>query len=154
MGFRPQPAPIPTSHVAQDVIAQTETSYKDVRKNAMQADIEHNVYYDKRAKASKFKPADYVYVVQPKADYREKKNFLTEFREIGSNIIEKLSPNNNYLLRKIGTDKTQVLHPMRLRHFLSRQPIPDVKTTPLESELDLVVSIDHDDLYARAWEWE
>jgi len=61
-------------------------------------------------------------------------------------------PNNNYLVRKIGTNKTQVLHRMRLRSFTPRQPIPDVQTTQQEWKPDPEVTIKHDDLYARAWE--
>ena len=58
-------------------------------------------------------------------------------------------PNNNYLVRKLGTYKTQVLHRMR-----PRQPIPDVQTTSHEWKLDPEVIKKHDDLYARAWESE
>ena len=55
---------------------------------------------------------------------------------------------------KIGTNKTQILHRMRLSHFTPRQPIPDVQATPREWQLDPEVTIKHDDLYARAWECE
>ena len=58
------------------------------------------------------------------------------------------------MVRKLGTNKTQVLHRMRLRSFTSRQPMPDVKTTPQEWKPDPEVTIKHDDLYARAWEPE
>ena len=37
-------------------------------------------------------------------------------------IIEKVLPNNIYLVRKKGTNKTQVLHRMRMRQFTPRQP--------------------------------
>ena len=43
--------------------------HQDVRKNAMQAYIKYKAYYDKKAKASKHKEADYVYILQPKADH-------------------------------------------------------------------------------------
>ena len=43
---------------------------------------------------------------------------------------------------------------MRLRHFTSRQPIPDTPVTPREWQPDPEVVIKHDDLYARAWECE
>ena len=63
-------------------------------------------------------------------------------------------PNNNYVVRKIGTNKTQFLHRMRLRQFAPRQPIPDIPITPREWQPDPKVVITHDDLYARAWECE
>ena len=39
LGVRPQQQPIPTSQIAQDVLAQTEMIHQVVRKNAMQAYI-------------------------------------------------------------------------------------------------------------------
>ena len=63
-------------------------------------------------------------------------------------------PNNNYLVRKIGNNKTQILHRMRLRQFTPRQPIPDIPVTPREWQPDPEFVIKHDDLNARAWECE
>ena len=58
------------------------------------------------------------------------------------------------MVRKIGTNKKQVLHRMRLRQFTPRQPIPAIPVTPREWQPDPVIIIKHDDLYARAWECE
>ena len=112
-GIRPQQQPIPTSQIAQDVLEQTEMMHQDVRKNTMQAYIKYKASYDKEANASKLKEADYIYLLQPKADYQGSKIPFTEFRWIGPYIIEKIIPNNKYLVRKIGTNKTQLLHRMR-----------------------------------------
>ena len=73
MGIRPQQQPIPTSQIAQDVLDQTEMIHQDVRKNTMQAYIKYKAYYDKKANASKLKEADYVYILQPKADHQGNK---------------------------------------------------------------------------------
>ena len=70
LGVRPQQQPIPTSQIAQEVLDQTETIHQDVRKNAMQAYIKYKAYYDKKANASKLKEADYVYILQAKADHQ------------------------------------------------------------------------------------
>ena len=70
MGIRPQQQPIPTWQMAQKVLEQTEMIHQDVRKNAMQAYIKYKAYYDKEAIASKLKEADYVYILQPKADHQ------------------------------------------------------------------------------------
>ena len=58
------------------------------------------------------------------------------------------------MLRKTGTNKTQILHRMRLRQFTSRQTKPDIPVTPREWQPDPEVIIKQDDLYARAWECE
>ena len=120
----------------------------------MQAYIKYKAYYDKKANASKLKQSDYVYILQPKADHPGSKIPFTDFRWIGPYIIEKVLPNNNYVVRKIGTNKTQILHRMRLRQFTPRQPISDIPVTPRERQPDPEVTIKHDDLYARAWECE
>ena len=126
LGIRPQQQPIPTSQIAQKVLEQTEMIHQDVRKNTMPAYIKYKAYYDKKANASKLKEADYVYILQPEADHQGSKTPLTEFRWIGLYIIEKVLPNNNYLVRKMGTNKTQVLHRMRMRQFTPRQLPADI----------------------------
>ena len=152
LGIRPQQQPILTSQIAQEILEQTEMIYQDVRKNTMQAYIKYKAYYDKKANTSKLKEADYVYILQPKADHQGSKIPFTEFRWMGPYIVEKVLPNNNYLVRKIGTDKTQVLHRMRMRQFTPRQPPANVRVNPHEYKPDPEVSVNHDDLYARAWE--
>ena len=51
----------------------------------------------------------------PKADHQGSIIPFTDFRWIGPYIVEKALPNNNYLVQKLGTNKTQVLYRMRLR---------------------------------------
>ena len=58
------------------------------------------------------------------------------------------------MVRKIGTNRTQILHRMRLRQFTPRQPLPEIPVTQREWQPDPEVVITHDDLYARAWECE
>ena len=154
MGIHPQKITPPDSQIAQDVLEQTETIFQDVRKNAMQAYIKYKAYYDRKANAPTLKKADYVFVLQPKADHQGSKIPFTDFRWIGPYIIEKVLPNNNYLVGKIGTNKTQILHRMGLRQFTPRQPLPDVPVTQREWQPDPEVVINQDDLYARAWENE
>ena len=69
LGIRPQQQSIPTSQIAQDVLEQTEIIHQDVLKNTMQAYIKYKAYYDKNANTSKRKEADYIYILQPKADH-------------------------------------------------------------------------------------
>ena len=154
MGIRPQKIPSPNSEIAQDVLEQIEAIFQDVRRNAMQAYIKYKAYYDKKANASKLKQSDFIYILQPKADHQGSKIPFTDFWWIGPYIIEKVLFNNNYVVRKIGTNKTQILHRMRLRQFTPHQPIPDTPVTPREWQPDPEVITKHDDLYARAWECE
>ena len=126
--------------------------YQDVRENALQAYIKYKAYYDKKANASKLQKAEYVYFLQPKVDHQGSKIPFTEFRWIEPYIIEEVLPNNNYSVRIVGTNKTQMLHGMRLRQITPGQPLTGVQITPQEWKSDPEVSIKHDYLYARAWE--
>ena len=128
--------------------------HQDVRKNTVQAYIKYKAYYDKKANASKLKEADYVYILQPKADHEGSKIPFAEFRWVGPYIFEKALPNNNYLVRKIGTNKTQLLHWIRMRQFTPRQPPADITVKRQDYKSDPEVDINHDDLYARAWEYD
>ena len=150
----PHQQPIPTSQIAQEVLEQAEMIHQGVRNNTMQAYIKYKAYYDKKANASKLKEADYVYILEPKLDHQGSKIPFTEFRWIGPYIIEKVLPNNNYLVGKTGTNKTQVLHRMRMRQFTPRQPPADITVKPQEYKSDPKVSLNHDDLYARACEYD
>ena len=58
------------------------------------------------------------------------------------------------MVRKIRTNKTQVLHRMRMRQFTPRQPPADIQVKPQEYKSDPEVSLNHDDLYARGWEYD
>ena len=128
--------------------------HQDVRKNTMQAYIKYKAYYDKKANASKLNEADYVYILQPKAVHQGSKIPFTDFRWIDPCIIEKVLPNNKYLGRKIGTNKTQVLHRLGMRQITPRQPAADITVKPQEYKSDSEVTLHHDDLYARAWEYD
>ena len=43
---------------------------------------------------------------------------------------------------------------MRMRQFTPRQPPADITVKPQEYKSDPEVSLNHDDLYARAWEYD
>ena len=144
LGIRLQQQDIPTSQIAQEGLEQTEMIHQDVRKNTMQAYIKYKPYYDKKANASNLKEADYLNILQPKADHQGSKIPFTVFRWIGPYIIEKALPNNNYLVRNIGNNKTQVLHRMRMRQFTPRQPSADLTVKPQEYKSDPGVSLHHD----------
>ena len=152
LGIRPQQQPIPTSQIAQEVLEPTEMIHQDVRKNTKQAYIKYKAYYDKKADASKLEEADYVYILQPKADHQSSKILFTEFRWIDPYFIGKVLLNNKYLVRKIRTNKTQALHRLRMRQSTPHQPPTDTTVKPQDYKSDPEVSLHHDDLYARAWE--
>ena len=59
-----------------------------------------------------------------------------------------------WLVRRIRTKRTQVVHQMRLRQFTPQQRILDVQTAPRKQKSDPVLISKHNDFYVRAWERE
>ena len=56
------------------------------------------------------------------------------------------------MVRKIGTNKTQVLDHMRMRQITTCQPLPNIWITIQNWKPDPELSLKHDELYGRAWE--
>ena len=116
-GLRFNPNFAPTMDFAEELLRRTKILYDKTKKNVMYSYIKYRRYYDKKAKASPLKEKDYCFILQPKADHQGSKMPFRDFRWIGPYIVEKVLPNNNYIVRKLNTNKTQILHRIRLRKY-------------------------------------
>ena len=117
----------------------------------MQSYIKYQKYYDKKAKASPLKEKDYCFILQPKADHQGSKIPLRDFRWIRSYLVEKVLPNNIYIVRKLNTNKTQSLHRIRLRKYNPEKP-PEDNHQETQWQIDDNIVVPQDDLYTIAWE--
>ena len=74
-----------------------------------------------------------------------------EYRWTGPYIVEKVLPNENYIYRKLNSNKTQVLHRIRLRKY---EPNVVLQIVRPEGNLhpDDESIIPQDDLYVITWE--
>ena len=123
LGLRFNPNITPTTDFAEEILRRTKILYDKTKKNVMQSYIKYKRYYDKKAKASPLKEKDYCFILQPKADHQGSKIPFRDFRWIGPYIVEKVLPNNNYIVRKLNTNKTQILHRIRLRKYNPEKPL-------------------------------
>ena len=74
-----------------------------------------------------------------------------DYKWVGPYIVQKALPNDNYIIRKINTNKTQNLHRIRLKKFIPNKPITDsYQNEQLQQDND--ITIPQDDLYALTWE--
>ena len=89
--------------------------FQGVHKNAMQTYIQYKAYFDKKQILQKSQNAITSLCYNLK-QIQGSKIPLADFRWIGPYIVEKTFVKNNYLVRKIGTDETQVLHRMEGTH--------------------------------------
>ena len=65
-----------------------------VNENAMQANIKY--IYDKKTNTSKLKERDYVFVLQPKADYQSSINLSTDVAGFGPTSLKRLHQITNF----------------------------------------------------------
>ena len=121
------------------------------KKNIMQSYLKYKAYYDRKAKAAPLTTTDYCYILNPKADTQATKIPFREFRWIGPYKVEKVLPNNNYIVRRLGTNKTQLLHRIRLRKFTPSALLANYFVRETDWQKDDNIIIPHDDLYAHTW---
>ena len=104
------------------------------------------------AKAAPLTTTDYCNTLNPKADTQATKIPFRECRWIGPYNVEKVLPNNNYIVRRLGTNKTQLLHRIPLIKFTPSAPLADnfVRETDWQKDDNIIVA--HNDLYAHTWD--
>ena len=151
-GIKPQASSTINHEIAEGVLKQTQQILNNSQQALMQAYVRHKRYYDRKASAHPLVVNDYCYALHPKAHSQATKLPFREYLWTGPYIVVKTLPNNNYLIRKLQTNFTQILHRIRLRPFASSQKLPDITVPPKDYQQDTEVTIQHDDLFARAWE--
>ena len=81
-----------------------------------------------------------------KADHQGSKIPFRDYRWVGPFVIQKVLPNGNYIVRRINTNKTQILHRIRLKKFVPNQPLEDnFREQQLHPDEEIVFP--QDDLY-------
>ena len=151
LGYNPNPRFQPQTEVVEEVQRRIALLHDQTKKNIMQSYLKYKAYYDRKAKASPLTTEDYCFILNPKADTQATKIPFRDFRWVGPYKVEKVLPNNNYIVRRLCTNKTQLLHRIRLRKYTPQAPLADnfVRETDWQKE-DTLVS--QDDLYAHAWD--
>ena len=107
----------------------------------------------KKPKLHQKKQKDYCFILQPKANHQRSKILFRDFCWIGPYPVEKVLPNNNYILRKLNTNKTQILHRIRTRKNNPEKPLED-NYQEAQWQVDDNIVILQDSLYTHAWEAE
>ena len=89
--------------------------------------------------------------MQPIADHQGSKIPFRDFCWVGPFIIQKILPNENYTVRPLNTNKTQILHRLRLKKFVPNQPLADnFREERLQQDEEIVIP--QDDFYTKTWE--
>ena len=151
LGNNPNEQINPTTEFAEEIQNWTKILIVKTKQNIMQSYIKYEEYYDRKAKAAPLKENDYCFVLQPKADHQGSKIPFRDYRWVGPFIVQKVLPNENYIVRRMNTNKTQILHRIRLKRFVPNQPLEDnFREQRLQPDEENIIP--QDDIYVITWE--
>ena len=151
LGNNPNEQINPTTEFAEGIQNRTKILIDKTKQNIMQSYVKYKEYYDRKAKAAPLKENEYCFVLQPKADNQGSKIPFRDYRWVGPFVVQKVLPNENYIVRRINTNKTQILHRIRLKKFVPNQPLEDnFREQQLQTDEEIVIP--QDDLYVITWE--
>ena len=117
----------------------------------MQSYLKYKEYYDRKPKAAPLQEKDFCFVLQPKADTQGSKIPFRDFMWTGPFVVQKVLLNNNYIVCRLNTNKTQILHRILLKKFVPNTPLED-KYSKEKLQPDDEIIIPQDDLYTISWE--
>ena len=117
----------------------------------MQSYLKYKEYYDRKAKAAPLKQNDYCFILHSIADHQGSKIPFQEYRWLGPYVVGKVLPNENYIVRKLNSNKTQILHRIRLRKYEPNTVLQDDRPGGNLQPDDEII-IPQDDLYVITWE--
>ena len=151
LGNNPNKDFLPTTEFAEELQQRTKVLIDKTKHNIMQSYLKYKEYYDRKAKAAPLSEQDFCFILQPKADNQGSKIPFREYRWIGPYRIEKVLPNDNYIVRRLNTNETQILHRIRLKKFVPNTSLED-KYAKEKLQPDDEIIIPQDDLYTISWE--
>ena len=150
LGNNPNERISPTTETAEEIQNRTKILIDKTKQNIMQSYIKYKEYYDRKAKAAPLKENEYCFVLQPKADNQGSKIPFRDYRWVGPFVVKKVLPNENYIVRRINTNKTRILHRIRLKKFVPNQPLEDsFREQRLQPDEEIVIP--QDNLYIITW---
>ena len=151
LGLNPNPKVLPTTDFADEFQRRTQILLDSTKKNIMQSYLKYKEYYDRKAKAAPLRQRDYCFILQPIADHQGSKIPFREYRWTGPYVVEKVLPNENYIVRRLNSNKTQILHRIRLRKYEPNTALQDNRPEGNLQPDDEII-IPQDDLYVITWE--
>ena len=108
------------------LVDNLNAKFKETHTNIVRAFHKYKAYYDRKAQASPLKVNDFVFLLNPKIGKQSEKIPFNSFKWEGPYKIVKVLTQSKYIVRKVGSFKTQCVHRMRLRPFVPHDPIEDV----------------------------
>ena len=84
-------------------------------------------------------------------DHQGSKIPFRDYRWVGPFIVQKVLPNEDYIVKWLNTNKTQMFHLIRLKKFVPNQPLEDsFREERLRQDDEIIIL--QCDLYIISWE--
>ena len=112
-----------------EILDKLNFIFRDNLDNIISAYHKYKTYYDRKARAQPLKVNEFVFLLDPKCDSQRSKEEFKTFHWKGPYKVMKVLPDSNYIIRKVGTHKTQCVHRMRLRLFKREFIIDDINVS-------------------------
>ena len=86
--------------------------------------LNYKVYYDRKTKVAPLETGDYCFILQLLADHQSSK---IPFQWIGLYVLEKVLPNETYIVGKLIFNRTHFEHHIRLRKYKPKTTVQDIR---------------------------
>ena len=126
-----------------EILDKMNFIFRDNLDNIISAYHKYKTYYDRKARAQPLKVNEFVFLLDPKYDSQRSKEEFKTFHWKRPYKVMKVLSDSNYIIRKVGTHKTQCVHRIRLRLFKPEFPIDDINVSKnLYPDSDRVEDLD------------
>ena len=112
-----------------EILDKMNYIFREISDNIISAYHKYKMYYDGKARAQPLKVNDFVSLLDPKYDSQRSKEEFKTFHWEGQYKVMKVLSDSNYIIRRVGTHKTQCVHRIGLRLFKPEIPIDDIKVS-------------------------
>ena len=113
LGINPNQDFLPTTEFAEELQQRTQVFIDKTKQTIMQSYLKYKEYYDRKAKKAALKQKYFCFILQPKANTQ-----VSKIPFFGPYRVEKVLPNDNYIVRRLNTNKAQILRRIKLKNIV------------------------------------
>ena len=110
-----------------DIQSKMATLFSQTKENLVNSFNKYREYYDRKAKAAPLKLHDYCMLLSPKLSKEHEKISNLECKWTALFRIEKVLTRSNYLIRRVNTNNTQIVHRVRLKPIKPQYKFQDLQ---------------------------
>ena len=99
----------------------------ETKENLIASFNKYRDYYDKKANAAPLKLHEFCLLLHPQISREREKVGKLQCKWVGVYRVEKVLTSSNYLVRKVNTNFTQIVHRVRLKPFKPQTTLKDIE---------------------------